>query len=345
MKQYLQDPDGGGGPTAAASLRHLLEHLRTAGVISAKRPVTDRLNALDRCVMGFRKHLEARNLASGSVALYVANARNFLYHRFADEEVDLLRLDIRDVTAFVRHEAKRLRSRETLKSVTTAMRALLRYAHACVDGVPDLSGSVPSVASWPMTSVPRGISVDQTEELLAGIDRTTAIGRRDYAIIQLLAGLGLRAIEVSRLTLEDIDWRRATMTVTLKGGARNVYPLTEQVGEAIADYLQHGRPRSDARQLFLRSRAPACGFERTVGFRSSIRRRIKRSAPDAPSGGTHQFRHGLATRMLNHGASLAEISDVLGHRHPDSTRIYAKADIETLRTPALPWPGGEAWTS
>ena len=191
-----------------------------------------------------------------------------------------------------------------------------------------------------MTSVPRAIAVDQAQKLLNSVDRSTPVGRRDYAILLLLARLGLRAGEIAFLTLEDVDWRTGTLTVTLKGRRRSVYPLTKEIGEAIADYLQSGRPKSDDRRVFLQARAPFCAFRRGGNLGDMVRDRVERAGVDSPTRGTHQFRHGLATQMLQEGVSLSEIGDVLGHRQPDTTRIYARVDIVALRTLALQWPGG-----
>ena len=130
------------------------------------------------------------------------------------------------------------------------------------------------------------------------------------------------------------------MQVRTKGGRCNAFPLTHEIGEAIADYLRNGRPRSDSRRVFLRSNAPIREFRggsTVVGIVDSI---VKQTGVNTPTRGTHQFRHGLATEMLRQGASLGEIGELLGHRHPDTTRIYAKVDIEALRALAMPWPGG-----
>jgi integrase/recombinase XerD len=124
-----------------------------------------------------------------------------------------------------------------------------------------------------------------------------------------------------------------------KRGQCNEMPIPTDVGKAIAAYLQHGRPQSTSRRVFLRIRAPICGFRGACGIGSIVRHRLKRARIDAPTHGTHQFRHGLATEMLRQGASLAEIGAVLGHRHPDTTRIYSKVDLKALHTLAQPWPG------
>ena len=231
-------------------------------------------------------------------------------------------------------------NKKRAKIMTTALRSFLQHVRYRDEGVPDLAAAVPVVANWSMDCVPRAIPADDVHRLLTSIDRTTAMGRRDYAILLVLARLGLRLSEVAFLELDDIDWRTATVHVRTKGGIRNDFPLSDEVGEAIADYLRHGRPSSSSRRVFLRVRAPIGGFRGPGGVGSVIRHSIERAGIDAPTRGAHQFRHALSVEMMRQGASLSEIGDVLGHRHPDTTRIYAKVDLEALRTLALPWPGG-----
>jgi site-specific recombinase XerD len=203
----------------------------------------------------------------------------------------------------------------------------------------DLAATVPTVASWSMTSIPRAISPEQTKKLLASIDRKTAMGRRDYAVLLLLARLGLRSVEVASLELDDIDWSAGQLSVRGKGGQRSELPLPSEVGRAIAAYLRHGRPPCTSRRVFLRAKAPVRAFQGISGVGSIVRHRLQRARIIAPTYGAHQFRHGLASDLLRQGASLAEIGAVLGHHHPDTTRIYTKIDLKALRTLAQPWPG------
>ncbi len=144
--------------------------------------------------------------------------------------------------------------------MTTAMRSFLKYVRYRGEVVLDLAAAVPIVANWSMTSIPRAISANQVQQLLASIDRRTAIGRRDYAILLLLARLGLRSSEVVFLELHDIDWNAGSLSVHSKGGLRNEFPLSVEVGKAIAAYLQNGRPHSTSRRVFLRAKAPIRGF-------------------------------------------------------------------------------------
>jgi site-specific recombinase XerD len=224
--------------------------------------------------------------------------------------------------------------------MTTALRSFFRYSRLRGAVKLDLAAAVPVVANWSMPSIPRAIAPEQVRQLLASIDRRTPMGLRDYAILLVLARLGLRAGEVVSLELEDIDWSAGKLSVRGKRGQRNEMPLPAEVGKAIAAYLRRGRPQSTGRRLFLRIRAPIGGFQGTCGVCSIVRHRLQRARITPPTHGAHQFRHGLATEMLRHGASLSEIGALLGHRHPDTTRIYSKVDLKALHTLAQRWPGG-----
>ena len=322
------------------SLRHFLDLLQREGVLSFEDAPTDPLTDAERCVQAYERYLQqTRGLAPTTRATYVPFVRSFLHHRFDSGPVTLSSVDADDVVRFVRHMAPGLRPKRA-KLLATALRSFLRYACHLGEVGPELAAAVPVVANWSMTRIPRGISSDQVAKLLAGTNRGSATGRRDHAILTLLARLGLRASEIQLLELDDIDWVNGTLRLRTKGGRCNMFPLFEEVGEAIVDYLRHGRPTCPDRRVFLRARAPIEGFRRSSSISCIVRHAIKRAGVDAPTGGAHQFRHGLATEMLKGGASLGEIGDVLGHAHPDTTRIYAKVDLEALRPLALPWPGG-----
>ena len=327
-------------PGDAAALRHLIDYLRLEAVIPAETVPARRETEVQRCVLAYEQYLgEARGLAPATILNYVPFVRTFLQHRFGTGQVILSTLRAGDVVGFVQHMAPGM-NKKRAKIMTTALRSFLHYVRRRGEAVVDLVAAVPVVANWSMDSVPRAISADQVHRLLTSIDRGTAMGRRDYAILLLLARLGLRLSEVAFLGLDDIDWCSATLHVRTKGGIRNDFPLPHEVGEAIADYLHHGRPCSNSRRIFLRVRAPIGGFCGPSGVGSVIRHALERAGIDAPTRGAHQFRHGLSTEMMRQGASLSEIGDVLGHRHPDTTRTYAKIDLDALRPLALPWPGG-----
>ncbi len=324
----------------ATALRQLLDFLRHQGVIPAEKIHRRQLSPVDRCAKAFERYLsEERVLAKATIVNYVPFIRDFLKNCFGSGPVRLSRLCARDVVRFVQRRAPRLHLK-TAKLLTTALRSFLQYGRYRGDIRLDLAAAVPLVANWSMTSIPRAIAPDQVRDLLARINRHTAVGRRDYAIVLLLARLGLRSGEVVFLELEDIDWKDGSLSVRGKGGRRLQLPLLADVGEAIVAYLRHGRPPSSSRRVFLRARAPIRGFVGPAAVGTVVRHALLRAGIDAPTTGAHQFRHGLATEMLRHGASLSEIGELLGHRSPETTKIYTKVDLDALRTLAMPWPRG-----
>lgn len=339
VARYLQfrhrDRADNGGDSA--SLDHLMAFLMEKRVIQAPRSTPPRTPA-ERLKGAYTRYLrQDRALAKSTIINYVSFVADFLKDRFGSGPVALRRVQAVDVVRFVQSRARRLRGKRA-KLMTTALRSFFRYARLQGEIEVDLGAAVPIVASWSMVSIPRAIAPEQTKRLLASIDRRTIAGRRDYAILLLLARLGLRSSEVALMELDDIDWRSGQLTVRGKDSRRTEMPLPTEVGKAIVEYLRRGRPRCTSRRVFLRLKAPVQGFQGACGVGSIVRHRLKRAKIAAPTYGTHQFRHGLASDMLRQGASLAEIGAVLGHQHPDTTRIYTKIDLRALRALAQPWP-------
>jgi site-specific recombinase XerD len=325
----------------AAALRQVLDFLRGRHLIRAEKRAPGRVTANERMVHAFAQYLlNERALVRATVINYVPFIRWFLTDRFGHGPVRLSRLRARDVTCFIQRQAPRLHLKRA-KLLTTALRSFLHYARYRGDITLDLVAAIPSVANWSMSSIPRAIPAESVRQLLASINRRTAKGRRDYAIRLLLARLGLRASEVAFLELDDLDWDAGEVTVRGKRGARAVLPLPAAVGAAMAAYLRQGRPRSPSRRVFVRAHAPNDGFAGPSAIACVVRDALERAGVnDAPTKGAHQFRHALATHMLRRGASLTDIGEILRHRSPETTMIYAKVDLDTLRTLALPWPGG-----
>jgi len=339
IKQYFKQPHRPSRRGYAFTLQRFLDFLRQQGVIPKKTTPTAQ-TPVELLADEFRSYLrQERALAETTVIYYLGFIRRFLKDRFADGEVDLSALCAADVVGFVERQAAGLH-RKRAQVMTTALRSFLQYARYRGDLKMDLAAAVPSVANWAMASIPRFLSPAQVELVLAHCNRQTAIGRRDYAILLLLARLGLRGGEVVALTLDGIDWEAGYISLCGKGGQQTTLPLPVDVGEAIADYLKNGRPSTANRRLFLRGRAPAVGFRGPVAISSLVMHALRRAGIDAPHKGAHLFRHSLATGMLGQGASLAEIGELLRHRSPETTTIYAKVDLGSLRTLALPWPGG-----
>lgn len=322
----------------ASALRQLLRYLQAQGLCTATAVCTLPADAL---LAGFEQFLlRDRGLAASTTGGYRAHVREFLVDRFGSEPVDLGALHATDIIGFVRRQPRRLRP-HALKHVVTALRAFLRWGQYRGEIDAALIRAVPAVASWSTTPpLPRAISADHARGAIDGCDPGTAVGRRDRAVLLLLARLGLRGGEVITLTLDDIDWDAGRLRVRGKNGRECLMPLPADVGEAIAAYLGSGRPPSTDRHLFLRARAPLRGLlHGSDGIGSIVRNALQRAGINAPHKGAHQFRHALAVRMLQCGASLPEIGEVLRHRDPVSTSIYAKVDIAALRSLAPAWPG------
>jgi site-specific recombinase XerD len=324
----------------AAALEHLRDFLRSERAIPVERIARYPSTPAERCAQAYERHLrEARGLSKAAIINYVPFVRSFIEDCFGNDAIRWSQLRARDVVRFVERQARRLHPKRA-KLMTSALRSFLQYVRYCGRVKLDLAAAVPVVPNWTMTTIPRAIPADQVRQLLSSIDRSTAMGRRDYAILLVLARLGLRAGEVAFLELDDIDWNAGQLKVHGKTGHRGELPLPADVGKAIAVYLRNGRSESTSRRVFLRARAPICGFRGACGVGSIVRHRLQRAGIDAPTYGAHQFRHGLACELLRQGASLGEIGELLGHNSPETTKIYAKVDLKALRTLALPWPGG-----
>jgi len=202
-----------------------------------------------------------------------------------------------------------------------------------------LASALFGVAHWRLSHLPKSLPPDQVERLLRCCDRSTASGQRDYAILLLLARLGLRGGEVLAMTLDDLDWERGEILIRGKGQRLEQLPLPKEVGTALVHYLRRVRPTCSTRKVFIRLKAPRRGLRQT-SICCVVRRALQRAGLNPDFKGAHLLRHSLATKMLRRGASLGEIGQLLRHRQPTTTQIYAKVDIKALRAIGLPWMGG-----
>lgn len=321
----------------AATGRQLLSHLRHEGRIPEAHKDTDSADAVSRIERIYERFLvEERGLSPLTVGKYVPAVRAFLDERFGARAGALETLVARDANRFiVRHAV----SRSHAKGLATAMRSFLRHLHQRGDITVDLASAIPST-NWRSPELPKSLLPEKVESVLASCDRNTAVGRRDHAILLLLARLGLRGGEVATLTLDDLDWDKGLVTIAGKGQRCEALPLPEEVGRALAAYLRDGRPPCGTRRVFVRAVAPYQGFSTTMAVCDIVRRALDRAGVDAPFKGAHLLRRSLACAMLKNGASLEEIGQILRHRRPETTQIYAKVDLEALRTLAPAWPGG-----
>jgi site-specific recombinase XerD len=322
----------------AAPLRRLLAMLREIGLTAVKPPQPR--NGQQRLMDEYQCYLlQERGLAKTSLLNYVPFAEQLLSDRFGPSAMDLSELTAQKVTKFLQSKARQLRPGRA-KLLVTALRSFLRYLRYRGEISVDLAGCVPPVAAWSFSTVPKFLPAGTVQRVLDQCERDTPDGKRNYAVLLLLARLGLRACEIVALSLDDIDWDTGRITIRCKGGRWAQLPLPADAGEAIAIYLRTGRPRCACRHVFLRHRAPLRGFGDSITVSTIVRRVLIRAGIDSARKGAHLFRHTLATDLLREGASLDEIGELLRHRSPNTTAVYAKVDLTALRTLALPWPGG-----
>lgn len=336
VERYLSERRGRGrcGPNNHTALYHVLEHLRDQQVIPAVHGAEPRSAIESR----YEAYLRAeRGLTTATVINYCPFIRRLLRERFGDGPLAVGELTSADLSGFVLRHAHTM-SPGRAKLMVTALRSFVRFLlqHGEIDT--DLTACVPTVANWRLATVPKYLAPQEVERLLRACARSTPTGRRNYAILVLLARLGLRAGEVVALELDDVDWRAGELTVRGKGLRRERQPLLAEVGEALVSYVRHDRPVCATRRLFVRLRAPYRGFASPAAVTTIVERTLKRAGLHPPFKGAHLLRHSLATGMLRAGASLAEIGQILRHRSATSTEIYAKVDLAGLRSLARPWP-------
>jgi site-specific recombinase XerD len=338
LKQFHARHRGVMGRGDAATGHQLLEFLRGLGVIPAFVQKTDR-TALGQLTRDYERFLSSeRGLAPATLTSYLPIVRSFLSEHFGSNPLRLADLRPQDLHRFILRQVPR-GSRNYAKLTVTALRSFLRFLRQRGTIKTDLAASLFGVAHWRLSHLPKFLPPEQVERLLQCCDRSTASGQRDYAILLILARLGLRGGEVLAMTLDDLDWERGEMLVRGKGQRLERLPLPKDVGAALAHYLRHVRPACSARKVFIRLKAPRRGL-RPSAICCVVRRALRRAGLNPDFKGVHLLRHSLATKMLRRGASLEEIGQLLRHRQPTTTQIYAKVDIEALRGIALPWMGG-----
>lgn len=302
--------------------------------------VSNRSWTLDALLQAYEQHQHrTRGLRPRTLEGYQYFTRQFVRVVLGDDPINVTRLSPADVVTFLTSVRSRFRP-STMRTVGTSLRSFFRYLR--VEGLADarLEAAIPAVARWKLASLPRGLSDEQYERLLASLGTATLCGRRDRAIVLCLATLGLRPGEVAMLRLGDIDWRGGTLHLRARKTRHGaVLPLPREAGRAIVEYLREERPSVGAQQVFLRHSGGRKGEAITAGIvTGAVVRALKRAEIDAPIAGAYVLRHTVATRMVRHGTKLKEVADFLGHRDLSTTTIYAKLDLPALCDVALPWP-------
>jgi len=321
------------GPRAMVPM---LTYLREAGVVPAQVPS---LSPLGELLGQYRLWMvQERGLAAMTVLRYENTARRFLQEQATNDEGKLepAALAGADINAFLLRECGRV-SAGSAKGRVAELRSVLRFLY--LQGITPLrlGTAVPPVGGWRFAALPpRSVTAAEVQRLLDTVDRSADVGVRDFAIMMLIARLGLRSIEIARLELRDVDWRAGELMVRGKGRRQDRLPLPVEVGEALVAYLSCGRNPAGARELFLTCRAPR-GPIRADLVGDVVERTCLRAG--LPRVGPHRLRHALAGELLRQGAGLLAISQVLRHQDLATTALYAKVDLAALRKVAQPWPG------
>lgn len=324
---------------ASTALSAFLQHLRHRKLIAAleiKHPNTPTLVLTRRYAEFLRNE---KGLAELSLRVYlplVPQLLLFLEKRHGN--TSLRRLDASVLRSFLFERAKD-RSSEQVRLLATSLRSFLRFLHVKGEIRHDLTAAIPTVRKWSQPGVPKKLTSEEVDRVLAAPDRSTATGRRDYAILLLLAKLGLRSSEVLSLELGDIRWRTGEVLIRGKGKRRDLLPLHHDVGTAIARYLRLDRGIRPTQRIFLRTNAPRVPLTGPASIGHIVRRALAQAEIERPSHiAAHLFRHTLASRMLQQGANLRDVSQALRHRATSTTEIYAKIDMRTLNEVVRPWP-------
>ncbi|MFN0192317.1 MAG: tyrosine-type recombinase/integrase [Aestuariivirga sp.] len=314
-------------------IRRFIAFLAKHGVVSPPSGAT--ASPVDPLVADYQQWLERhRGVCERTTARYGSMVMRLLPALGSDPRA----YDAAAIRKAVLPEAQRC-SPAYAKTMTTALRGYLRFLAAANLCPPGLEHAVPHVTQWRLSSLPRYLSKEQVDRLLASCDPRSVCGIRDRAILLLLARLGLRAGDILEMRLADIDWSSGTLRVMGKGRRETRLPLPQDTGDAVLDYLASGRSSADHDHLFQRSIAPFCPFSSSSTVSSIVALALKRAGiDDPPSHGAHLLRHSAATHMLRGGATLQSVGAVLRHRSVETTAHYAKVDLTMLARVAQPWP-------
>jgi integrase/recombinase XerC len=319
-----------------AACGHLLRVLRHRGVIADPVAVP---SPIDEELRRFDEHMRSvRGLGAKTRSGRIRIVQRLLLERFAGRPVVLAALRPDDVRHFIAGQLEQCGTASNASALASALRAYLRFRTTCGDRVHALTGAIASPAQWSQAALPRSLSDDEINRLLGSFTAKLPSPRRGYAIVRCALDIGLRASEIAKLTLADIDWAGGTVRLRrTKSRRQDVLPLPASTGQAIAQYLRCERPPTSNLAVFVRRNAP-----RDVPIGVDAVRRVVRDAYrriGLTHGRTHALRHALARRLLEHGGSIKEVADVLRHRSLNTTLIYAKVDRPWLAAVALPWPG------
>lgn len=319
-----------------SSLRHLIQMLRDQGKLMHNAPPP---TVIDIAIHQFTSHLrDTCGFAEATCRRHSYYIRLFLEYKFGNGRLHLKRICRDDLMNFVSGFTKQSMP-GAAQAAAAALRQYLRLLQQ--QGVCNevLVASVPTTPRWKLAKLPRVMTEDQLQKLSSSFDCSTDMGRRDHAMILLMSTLGLCACEVALLQLDDVNWRDSTLRIVVPKTRRtNTLPLPNAAGKAIADYLRRGRPSTSLRHIFVRHTAPCDTPLTSQAIRAAAIRGYRRCGFDPRWKGTHILRHTVATQLHQHGGTLKDVADLLGHRSIETSAIYAKVNLPALAAVAMPWP-------
>lgn len=323
-----------------ATLKQFINFLREENILpeSVTKPDDSEIEII---VNSFSKYLKKeRGLSQSTMDKYLPTIHLFLTECFGKKNILLDKLRPTDISRFILRHAHTM-SISCTQSMITALRSFFSFLYQRGQIHTNLAAAVPFVSRWRYTPVPKFLQPEQIKRILEACDQKTAMGQRNYAILLLLARLGLRAGEIVNMELEDINWESREIMVKGKSKREQKLPLPDEVGQAIVAYIRYGRPLCSSRKVFIRMKAPRHGFTGSENVCTIVRQSLKDAGIEMDFKGVHLFRYTLATNMLSGGATIKEIGQILGHQLPAATEIYTKVDLGALRAIAQPWLGGK----
>lgn len=317
---------------AMCGARHFLKHLKETGIVLATPKPLPQEPAL---LAAFKQWMHQHR---GTCELTLGGYNRPIRALLSQHGEDPAKFDAKGLREFVLNEQQH-RGWSVVQKCTTALRAFLQFLIAEGQCPAALEAAIPVVAHWRLSRLPRYFQPEEVERLIGSCDTATPVGKRDRAILLLLARLGLRAGDIVQCRLSDIDWNGSCIHVCGKSRRPTQLPLTQEVGQAIVTYLQEGRPETTSDILFVSCRAPFQPFGSHCAVSVIVDRAIRRASVKRPArGAAHLLRHSVASNLLRAGSSLQDIAALLRHRSVETTQIYAKVDVTALRRIAQPWP-------
>ena len=330
-------------PHNARGLPRLIDLLRRQGLAPASAEAAPTCSGTERWLMAFDQHLEqVAGVAASTRKNYLGLARGLLRAIFGESDPDFTKMQAEHIAAFVQARAEK-RAPTCRKDPGDAVLVFLRFLTGA-GLIPDhLPYAVPRIRQWTHAALPRFLTTDDLNRVLALPADATLKGLRDRAMLLLLARLGLRAGEVVRLQLDDVDWRAGNILIRAgKTRRERILPLPQDAGEALVRYLKEARPSGPYRQIFLNLCPPHEPLASSVVLTGISQNALRQAGITSHRPGAYVFRHTIAAHLVSRGTTFKEVADILGHRSLESTAVYAKLDLHTLAEIAIAWPGGVA---